>query len=59
MKNKYYNIKDDSNIYFNFNVKIIEILDKWGWLGKVVAKPTPEVEEPKLVGGIHKFKEDP
>ena len=41
------------------NIELINILDKWGWLGKVVAKPTPEVEEPKLVGGIHKFKEDP
>lgn len=41
------------------NIELINILDKWGWLGKVVAKPTPEVEEPELVGGIHKFKEDP
>ena len=40
-------------------VKIIDVLDKWGWLGKEIAKPTPEVQEPKLVGGIHKFKEDP
>ena len=34
MKNKYYNIKDDSNIYFNFNVKIIEIRKNKDFLGE-------------------------
>lgn len=43
------------------NLKIIELLDEWGWLGKEVVreetKPQPE-QEPELVGGIHKFRED-
>ena len=42
------------------NVKIIEVLDEWGWLGKNV-KPdpiTPNQPQPELVGGIHKIKEE-
>ena len=32
--NKYYNVKDESNIYSNFNVKIIEIRKNKDFLGQ-------------------------
>lgn len=40
------------------NVKIIEALDSWGWLGKEVI-PTPNVptQTKQAAGGIHKIKE--
>ena len=44
------------------NMKIIEVLDEWGWLGKDIQpdKITPTSLEPKpeLVGGIHTIKEE-
>lgn len=43
------------------NVKIIEVLDKWGWLGKNIQPdkltPTPSEPKPELVGGLHTIKE--
>jgi hypothetical protein len=45
------------------NVKIIEVLDLWGWLGKDI-HPDPIIPhnasepKPELVGGIHTIKED-
>ena len=38
------------------NVKIIDILDSWGWLGKEIV-PTYNKPMPEKVGGIHKIKE--
>ena len=42
------------------NMKIIECLDHWGWLGKDI-QPEPvtpvNLTQPELVGGIHKIKE--
>ena len=45
------------------NIRIIQLLDEWGWLGKDV-KPEPltpqnptNESEPTLVGGIHTIKE--
>lgn len=44
------------------NVKIIEILDQWGWLGKDIqpekVTPLSPESEPELVGGIHQIKEE-
>jgi hypothetical protein len=41
------------------NIEIMKRLDEWGWLGKEVTKEEKIVkEEPELVGGIHKFRED-
>lgn len=53
---------DNSNATIHeTNLKVIELLDEWGWLGKEVVKeelkPRPE-QEPELVGGIHKFREE-
>jgi hypothetical protein len=43
------------------NIKIIECLDHWGWLGKDI-QPEPvtpvNLTQPELVGGIHKIKEE-
>jgi len=43
------------------NIKIIECLDHWGWLGKDI-QPEPvtpvDLTQPELVGGIHKIKEE-
>ena len=44
------------------NIEIINLLNEWGWLSTEVKKQ-PEKnneskDEPQLVGGIHKFKED-
>lgn len=43
------------------NIKIIQSLDEWGWLGKDV-QPEPltphDPSEPTLVGGIHTIKEE-
>lgn len=43
------------------NLEIISLLDEWGWLGKEITKeevPAQILQEPELVGGIHKFRED-
>lgn len=43
------------------NMKIIEHLDQWGWLGKdIQPEPVTPVDptQPELVGGIHKIKEE-
>ena len=45
------------------NIKIIEILDKWGWLGKNIQPSTDnnsaqDVPEPELVGGLHTIKKE-
>ena len=34
-KNKYYNVKDESNIYFDFDIKVIDIAKNGDFLGKV------------------------
>ena len=41
------------------NVKVISLLEEWGWLGSVIEEPspTPPVEDPNLLGGITKIKE--
>jgi hypothetical protein len=43
------------------NIKIIEVLDQWGWLGKNIqpekVTPTSSNPKPELVGGIHTIKE--
>ena len=33
--NKYYNVKEKSNIYFNFNIKVVDIARNGDFLGKV------------------------
>lgn len=39
------------------NIKIIETLDSWGWLGKVVTpQPVAPSQTKEIVGGIHKIK---
>ena len=42
------------------NVSIIKLLDEWGWLGKnLQPEPVkPNEQQPELVGGIHKIKEE-
>ena len=41
------------------NVKIISLLEEWGWLGSVIETPStaPPTEDPNLLGGIQKIKE--
>jgi len=41
------------------NVKVISLLEEWGWLGSVIEEPspTPPTEDPNLLGGIQKIKE--
>ena len=43
------------------NIKIIDLLNEWGWLGAELIPEVPQEEkpaEPQLAGGIHKFKEE-
>ena len=41
------------------NIKVISLLEEWGWLGSVIEtpSPTPPTEDPNLLGGIQKIKE--
>ena len=62
--NEFDAVIDNKNLSIHeTNIKIIELLDGWGWLGKDV-KPEPltprnpdDPAEPTLVGGIHTIKE--
>ena len=41
------------------NVKVLSLLEEWGWLGDVIQPemPEPVEDKPQLVGGIRKIKE--
>ena len=41
------------------NVKVLSLLEEWGWLGDVIQPemPEPVEDKPQLVGGIKKIKE--
>ena len=41
------------------NLKVISLLEEWGWLGDVIRPeiPEPVEDKPQLVGGIRKIKE--
>ena len=50
-------IDNDNLSIHETNIKILEALDGWGWLGKEIAPPKKEPKK-ETVGGIHKIKKD-